>query len=222
MHVLLFANGPLQNSEGLFARAGHWDLVIAVDGGGQHCQQYGIQPDLLIGDFDSLPAELLQSYQQAGVTIHSHPAQKDQTDLELALLAARERGARQVTILGALGLRWDQTIANVLLPAADPFKNMHIRILDGDQEMAVLHPGKAFAIPGKQGDTVSLIPLAGPTSGITTTGLEYPLKHDTLHFASTRGISNVIRHTPASVSITTGILLCTVLHNPTTPIGDLT
>ena len=75
---------------------------------------------------------------------------------------------------GRLGARWDQTLANLLLPASEVFSGVHIRLLDGLQEVFLLRAGESAEVTGSPGDTVSLIPLGGDAQGVTTDGLEYP------------------------------------------------
>jgi thiamine pyrophosphokinase len=118
----------------------------------------------------------------------------------------------EVLMLGALGNRWDQTLANILLPAGRAFADMQIRLIDEAQEMTLIHSGQTLQIEGHVGDTLSLIPLAGDATGITTQGLEYPLLGETLPFGVTRGISNVMLGDQASISLEAGILLCVLIH----------
>ena len=211
MRAIIFANGQLSGPPSLQPE----DLIIAVDGGSQHCLRLGIHPQVVIGDFDSVGADELETLRAQGAEIIAYPARKDYTDLELALLEAQKRGATQVLLLAALGMRWDQSLANLLLPAA--FPGLRISLVDGPQEISFIHPGETLEITGRAGDTVSLIPLGGDAEGITTHGLEYPLKAETLRLGSTRGISNVLLHQPsaadkASVKLDAGLLLCAVIH----------
>jgi thiamine pyrophosphokinase len=211
LRAVVFANGLLTGDlpADLF-QAG--DLIIAADGGAQHCRRLGIHPQVLIGDLDSLDAEAIEYFRQAGARIIPHSRRKDHTDLELALLHAREAGAEEALVLGALGLRWDQTLANLLLPAAEGLSDLRIRLVDGLQEIFLVRPGEDTPVPGQPGDTVSLIPLGGDAAGITTLRLEYPLENGTLRFGSTRGVSNVLLEPGAAVRLDTGMLLCVVIH----------
>jgi thiamine pyrophosphokinase len=189
-------------------------IVIAADGGARHCLRLGITPDVVIGDFDSLDDDWeLIMLEKAGAQFIRHPARKDYTDLELALRYANERGAQEILVLGALGSRWDQSLANLLLPAAGPLASANITLMDGLQEMRLVRPGRELEIHGSPGDTVSLIPLGIKTLGITTQGLEYPLDNESLEFGGTRGISNVLLGETASVTLREGLLLCVVIHN---------
>jgi thiamine pyrophosphokinase len=210
--VAIFANGVFDEQSFSMEQLLGADLIIAADGGAKHCARLQITPDLLIGDFDSLDAEALAGYETAGVRIIRHPDRKDFTDLELALLHAKTVGATQVHILGALGARWDQSLANVLLLASPQFRDVDIRILEPGQEIMLFHGGRHYDYPGEPGDVVSLIPLDTYVQGVTTSGLEYSLSDEPLVFGATRGISNVMTGQSFSVDIKVGLLLCVLTH----------
>ncbi len=176
-------------------------------------QALRLLPQAAIGDFDSLDAGGLKALQQAGVKVSRFPMKKDQTDLELALQYVQSLGAKDVLLLGALGNRWDQTLANLLLPAAAAFADLRIRLVDGNQEMILVRSGQTHQFNGRAGDTLSLIPLAGDAAGITTQGLEFPLMDETLFFGSTRGVSNVLLGDRASIELKEGMLLCVLIHH---------
>ena len=202
MRAVIFANGALNHHPNLAAE----DLVIAADGGGRHCLALGVQPAIVIGDLDSLNPDEQALLRAGGAEIRRYPERKDFTDLELALLAAREAGAGEILILGALGLRWDQTLANLLLAASQP--GVRVRLEDGSQEFHFIKAGEPLELAGQPGDVVSLVPLAGPAAEITTGELEYPLKDECLEFGSSRGVSNRMLGERATITIGSGLLAC--------------
>jgi len=208
LRAVIFANGnlnpPVKLSPG--------DVLIAADGGTRHCLALGLVPAVVIGDLDSLTQAELASITAQGVKILQYPVRKDFTDLELALSHARSLGADEILILGALGARWDQTLANALLPVA--FPDLKICLMDGNQEFFYIRAGETLAVSGRPGDTLSLVPLGGEAQGITTDKLEYPLHGESLPLGSTRGISNVLLAAEARISLRAGCLLCTVIHQP--------
>lgn len=205
MRTIIFANGTIDNSDSILSGK---DLIIAADGGTHHCLSLGITPDVVIGDLDSLTADDINGLQIAGVEIVRYPAKKDQTDLELALRLAIDRGADEIVVFGAMGGRWDMSIANILLPAEQNLSNATIRIINGRHEIMLLRTGKKITFHGEKGDILSLIPLGRDALGITTVGLEYPLKDDVLRFGSSQGISNVLVEETATVFLKQGMLLC--------------
>ncbi|MEI6778862.1 MAG: thiamine diphosphokinase [Chloroflexales bacterium] len=219
MHAIIVANAPAFDAAPFAAALSATDLVIAADGGGNALYAAKIAPHLVVGDLDSLDPVAERAFQSAGIELRRFPAEKDETDLELALLLAVERGADQIDILGALGGRWDQGLANVAMLALPELAGLRVRLLDLEQEAFLVRT--AAEIPGAAGDNVSLLPLGGAAHGITTRGLHYPLVHATLHFERSRGVSNVITQPPAHVFVSEGLLLVihTFSHSWTTRSG---
>jgi thiamine pyrophosphokinase len=211
--AVVLANGTLEDPEWLRQRVAAWGPaeVIAADGGAGLAARLDLQPQVVIGDFDSLDSGLRASLSAAGAQLQASPAEKDETDLELAVHLAVAGGADQVAILGALGGRLDMTIANMMLLADDRLAGVRVELWHADQTAWVIRPPGA-ELPGRAGDTISLIPLGGPASGITTHNLAYPLRAETLPIGPARGVSNLIRAEPAAVELSAGCLL--VVHTP--------
>jgi len=212
LRAVIFANGDLQDRELARSALQPGDCIIAADGGGRHCLTLGVKPAVVIGDFDSLTQEELQQFKEQGAEIVGHPARKNETDLELALLYAVERGAGEILVLGALGSRLDMSLSNFLLTAHEQLRHHKISFLAGKQRIYPIY-SQAW-VEGQPGDVVSLLPIGGDVSGVTTKGLEYPLKDETLGFGTTRGISNVLLGNAVTVTIRAGILLCIVIAQP--------
>ena len=208
MRAVIFANGVLNNLQNVHDIILPDDLIIAADGGMTHCRALGIKPSIVIGDLDSLDPDYLKSLQTSGTEIISYPINKDQTDLELALHKAFDLGSDEILVLGALGARWDMTIANLFLSASPEFSKVTIRLIDGHQEIILLRGKGELTFKGKKGDILSIVPLGQDAYGVTLRGLEYPLKDDVLKFGATRGISNVLIDDTATVYLKKGLLLC--------------
>lgn len=207
--AVIFANGELRDPQAALALLRPDDWIIAADGGALHAQALGRRPHVVVGDLDSLPPGSDLALQAQGIAVQAHPIRKDQTDLELAIRHALQAGITDVLVLGALGGRWDQTLANLLLPALADLAAARIRLVDGAQQIYLV--GRRTVIEGQPGDTVSLIPLGGDVRGIVTDGLEYPLGGETLALGSTRGISNTLVGQSASVLVEDGQLMCVVI-----------
>ena len=206
MRAVIFVNGTILDYTQLVRWLRPDDYLIAADGGARHCAALGILPAVLVGDLDSITPELLAEYEQAGVAIERHPPRKDETDLELAVRRAVADGATEILLLGALGGRLDQTLANLLLPARQEW-TVPILLADGRQLARVVRGGESVTIRGAEGDTVSVVPMSAEVTGITYTGLEYPLVDATLRLGSTQGVSNRMAGESATIRIASGILL---------------
>lgn len=208
MRVVIFANGELDDP----AAAARWvrpgDCIVAADGGTCHALATGLTPAVVIGDLDSLSPETRTVLTAAGTQFRPYPPQKDETDLELALLWAAAQAAEEIVVLGALGGRPDQALANLLLLALPALAQKRVRLLAGPWEITLLRSGETAHFEGAPGETLSLLPLGGDVEGISTMGLAYPLHAETLHFGPARGVSNRFTGTTATVTITRGLLWC--------------
>jgi thiamine pyrophosphokinase len=211
MRAVIIAGGQTEG-EGWqrWVRADDW--IIGADGGAARALAWGLVPDLVIGDMDSLPESARSCLEARGCRFVEHPRAKDQTDLELALQFAVEEGAREIVVMGALGGRIDHTLANVLLLALPSLTGVSIRLAEGEQEALLARSGETIRLEGAPGELVSLLPLGGDAHGISTQGLAWALHGDTLHFGSSRGVSNEMTSTEARVQVGEGRLL--VVHAP--------
>lgn len=218
MRALIFANGDPTSREVVQRWMQPDSIAIAADGGVHNALTAGITPDTVIGDLDSLPDAIRADLERRGVRFIVHPAHKDETDLELAIQHVLERGATEIVIFSALGGRWDQSLANILLLTLPDLRGLPARVVDQRQTMVILAGDAEARIEGRVGDTLSLIALGGDAHGVTIEGCEYPLNQARLPFGKTLGISNVLIEPAASVSVKDGIVL--VIHIRQSVMGD--
>jgi thiamine pyrophosphokinase len=209
MHAVIFAGGTLRPGKAVSTAIASAALFLAADSGASTALQHGITPAIVVGDFDSLGTLPLQQLQERGSKIIQAAIEKDETDTELAIDTAIERGATRITLLGALGgPRFDHTMANVMLLAG--YEKVPIQIVDGPMVCWLLRGPGSSSIEGFSGDLLSLIPLTSEATGVRTNGLYYPLHGETLHFGKPRGVSNVLTREQAEVSLEQGLLL--IIH----------
>ena len=211
MRATIFANGTIDNPRRAQDAAKQSDLVLAANGGALHCLRLEITLDIVVGDLDSLDEADRQILEAGGTEFITHPPDKDQTDLELALLDTLERRATKITVIGAIGGRLDMTIANVQLLALPELEGIRVELWHGNQTASLIRP-PGGPIDGGAGDGMSLIPLGGEVRDITTQHLQYPLKDETLGFGPARGMSNVISGSDPRVELGAGSLL--IVHTP--------
>ena len=218
MRALIVADGDVPTRPELDAGWPGWDrdlnLIVAADGGWDKAAALGLRPSLLVGDADSLPVETFETLAAQGVDVERSPSAKNESDAELALLAALRRGASHVTILGALGgTRLDHALANVCLLALPDPAAADVQLLDATTRVRLLRGPAAGGAParlelaGAAGDLVSLLPVGGIAEGVTTDGLLYPLADEDLPPGPARGLSNVRLAPAASVSLRGGTLV---------------
>jgi thiamine pyrophosphokinase len=149
----------------------------------------------------------LDALRAAGVPVELAPVDKDESDTELAIVAAVAAGASRVTILGALGgARVDHGLANVWLLAHRALTGRDAALLDDVARIRLLSSGQ-HDLGGRIGDLVSLFPFGGDAGGLTTRGLRYPLSDEPLRSGPARGLSNVREAADAAITVGSGQVL---------------
>lgn len=204
----VFAGGEFSTDHVPFDEVGEHDQFICVDRGVEHCLAAGLEPTLLIGDFDSVDKGVLALERMSDTPRYEYPAKKAASDLELALQVLADDPPDSVVILGVSGGRTDHMLFNWCLPALRswPFTML---LIDGTTRCHVLQGKDSCALTVMDGQTLSLLALVRAT-GVTTTGLHYPLQGATLEVGSTLGLSNVAEGGQASVCLDSGTLLVLV------------
>ena len=207
--LVIFANGLLPDLESARKLIRPGDNFYAADGGTHHAIMLGILPSVVVGDLDSLALDDRMKLDASAVVIQQYPRDKDKNDLELALDTAIQAGYSEILIIGALGGRLDQTLANLSLLIEPRLSPYDIRVDDGVEE--AFFTRKHCEVGGRTGDIVSLIPWGGEVTGISTKGLRWPLYDETLYPYRTRGVSNELELAKASIILKSGLLL--VIHH---------
>jgi thiamine pyrophosphokinase len=200
--IALICSAPVLNPAQLRERISEFPLLIAVDGGVNHCHRLNLRPDLIIGDFDSADPTILSHFDQ--VPKKKFPKDKDHTDLELAIQTAFHSKVEEIVVFAALQGRTDHALGNLILLSRYPGK----LFLESDAErLFVIDKSTQFDTYRSQ--QISLIPLNGPVKSVYTTGLKWELTGQTLdkHFIS---ISNEATQSQVSVTVLDGDLLCCI------------
>jgi thiamine pyrophosphokinase len=202
--VIVLAGGPepAVAAATLVSRAG---FVVAADAGVDHALALGLRIDVAVGDFDSATAAGLEAAGRAGARVVRHPPAKDATDLELALDLALEQEPRRILVVGGDGGRLDHLLGELLLLGRAAYVGPEIDALLGGATVHVVRGERTLT--GEPGETISLLALHGPAEGVTTEGLVYPLRGETLEPGSSRGISNVFAGATARIVVGAGIIL---------------
>jgi len=206
VRAAVLVNGRVEDYTWLERWIGRADYIVAANGGLRHCQALGCTPHVIVGDLDSAPPELVAHYQGLGSQVERHPPAKDKTDLELAVERAIRDGATEVTLLGALGGRLDQAVANLMLLARSDWP-VPVSLAEADQVAQVVRDDTTLVLDLPPGALVSALPLSQEVTGITYRGLAYPLEDGTLVRGSTRGVSNAVVEPPITVRVGRGVLM---------------
>lgn len=209
--VGLLLPGEIKNSASVKAVLQSCDLIIAVDAGLEHCKSLEVEADVSIGDFDSVTSETLSAARAADIKIVAYDQDKDFTDTEAAISYCRELDVDEIVVIGCWGGRRDHELATTLCLCNPKDSNISIWATDGERKMWILHD--ELHLQQAPSSTLSLIPVVAEVTGITTTGLRWPLKQETIFAHSTRAISNICEGSEQHISIKTGVLLVIAEHN---------
>ncbi len=181
------------------------DLVVCADSGVDNALALGYSVDVAVGDFDSVSAAGLATAERSGALVERHSIDKDETDLELALTKAITYFPDLLVVIGLDGGRVDHYLANLLLLGSERLRSVDVDAYVGDAKISVVHETRT--ISGRIGEIVSLLPIGCDAAGVTTSGLVYGLKNETLVASSPRGVSNSLTTPLAKISIASGTVL---------------
>jgi thiamine pyrophosphokinase len=180
-------------------------LVIAADVGAVEAHRLGLAVDLLIGDMDSVPASDLDRVVMSGGVVERHPADKDATDLDLALGAALDAGVERVLVVGGDGGRLDQLMGNALVMASPRFSSIQLDAILGRARVHVIRAERP--VHGQPGEIVSLFAVGETARGVHTSGLRWQLEDHDLEPGSSLGVSNAFADRVARIGVREGVLL---------------
>ena len=180
-------------------------FLIVVDGALEVTHRLGIQPDYIVGDFDTVNPELLEHYETSIVL--RHPPEKDQTDTELAIETALNAGCRELVFFGATGSRLDHSLGNIFLLESLLKQGICAEIVNENNRLYLKN--KSFTLYRNKacGDFLSLLPLSETVEGVTLTGFKYPVEDLVFYRERTLGISNEITEEEARVKFSKGTFI---------------
>ncbi|MEZ5315422.1 MAG: thiamine diphosphokinase [Chlamydiales bacterium] len=199
--LTLVANGIPPNQIFLSTLAKKSQGIVAIDGGLVACDEAGIDVDLILGDFDSVPQTLLDKYSDL---IKIKTPNQNKSDLEKAIEYLVYSGFEMFTVCGALGKRIDHTLKNIHLLCNYP-ETMQFQ---SEYESCFAIP-KSYILSCKKGQTISLIPISSRVSGVITQGLKWEIKNQTLT-KSFSSLSNQAIQEKVSIQFDEGDLLLTI------------
>jgi thiamine pyrophosphokinase len=200
--ALIICNGesPTRAFARRLARAS--DCIVAADGGANVARRYGIRPDAIVGDLDSISRGTRRFFSSCLIL---HVPRQDKTDLEKALDFVAFRDIRKVAIIGVTGRRIDFTLGN--LSVLWNYTSYVDLVVAGDGWFAT-PVGRAKEMRARVGTTVSLIPF-GVCKGVTLRGLQYPLHSASMEVGEI-GVSNIVTASPFRVEVKKGKMLLIV------------
>jgi thiamine pyrophosphokinase len=201
---LVMANGFYGDLRWYKNHMDRFDRIICVDGGAGQARRLGIIPDWIVGDMDSISEEDREYMKKAGVDFKIYPAEKDDTDQQLALKLAEEKGAANISVWGGTGSRLDHTFSSLCSAGSLAAKGIDIRFEAPDLTIYIIK--NRLVIPGRIGETVSLIVLGEKATGVFLRGFQFPLNNALLKGNWQYAISNTIVGINPVVQVESGIL----------------
>jgi thiamine pyrophosphokinase len=208
----IFCNGQVSNPTKVKRIAHDCSLLIAANGGAKYCVDFGLTPQVIIDDMDSVDSDVWKN--NPGIEYIRHPIHKDKSDTELAVEYALAHGCEQVILIAATGGRLDHTLANVALTASHPGQ---VALFDGTSTLIAVDKTEKCILHSRVGARVSLLPYCLGASKVRTKGLKYTLRDERLNSA-THGLSNELSQTETCICVSDGILLVYIenddVYNP--------
>lgn len=203
MRALIFTGGQVKGSFPLPQA----DFVIAADSGYLTARRFGVKPDLLLGDLDSLDRSQLSAHELDEMQKIIVSPIKDDTDTQLAVDTAMERGAREIFIVGGLGGRLDHTLSTVFLLEYLAEKGVRAVMTDGQNRVRILRGGESLTAEKSGFKYLSLVSLTDVCRGVSITGVYYPLTNAELTRKYSWAVSNEITASQAEISLGEGVML---------------
>lgn len=179
-------------------RISGYDSIIAADGGYDNCVEAGVLPDIVIGDFDSVNANIPPETERI-----TYPTHKDEPDFELCLRYCAEMGFCDIDVYCALGARLDHTLSAIFTAVNAKNNDNRITLLD---KKTVVYAVDDVCKLKKGSKYVSVFAIGKKASGVTLDGFEYILNDDVLDCCVPLGLSNRVIESEAVVSVADGKL----------------
>lgn len=204
MEFIIMANGQYGDIDFYKRKFSEADRIICADGGANYAYQLGWCPAAVVGDMDSILAEVRSHFAGLGVPFTLLSRRKDDTDTQAVLALAKEMGATEIVMLGTLGGRLDHTLSN--LYSGISLLKKGIKISHIAPEVCIDLVNRELEIKGRKGDLVSIIALTDEARGVTIKGFEYPLQDVCLLKSDPYAVSNVMTGPKGTICVQEGIL----------------
>lgn len=202
--ALIICNGSVLSKRNIAPLLRPKPFIVCADGGANRAREFGIRPDVIIGDLDSITSRTKKHFSHVE---RIHIADQYSTDLEKALDFLLNRHIRSATVVGATGGRPDHSFANISI-LKKYHKKIHLLFSDSFCDIQAIDGEIVFE--ARVGSIVSLMPL-GRCTGVTTIGLKYPLRNESLELGVREGASNEVISSPVRISVKRGCLLLFVV-----------
>ncbi|MGN0144541.1 MAG: thiamine diphosphokinase [Clostridium sp.] len=209
MKTVIVTGGNRPSKELLSTYIEDADLIIGSDKGSEYLYDYGVKPQIILGDFDSINEEKLKKIEEEDIEVIKFPPEKDYTDTEIAIMEAMKRGSSLIYLLGGIGTRMDHTLGNIGLLLTTKIKGSKLIIVDDHNKMYLAD--NDMKLCGEYGETISFHALSDVVKGFEIKGAKYNLDSYDMHLLDPRAVCNEFIDTPIHIRFTEGELL--IIHS---------
>lgn len=183
-------------------------LIIGVDKGVEFLYRNGICPDYIVGDFDSLPPEIVRYYvEETNVPVRKFNPVKDASDTEIGVRMALELGCGEMKLLGATGTRLDHVLANIQILAIPHREGVHAEIIDPNNRIYLIEKEAVLSKKEMYGNYFSVFPLGGCVENFSIEGAKYPLSNHTLCPYDSLCVSNEAKEEKVKITFPKGTVI---------------
>ncbi|WP_099158048.1 thiamine diphosphokinase [Virgibacillus ndiopensis] len=205
--IAIVGNGPTNLLPDLALYKDLVNIWIGADRGAYTLIKNQIKPDYAVGDFDSINVEEKEQIKNYAMNFLEYPVEKDQTDLEIAILKAYELNPVKIYLFGVTGGRLDHELINIQTLYSIMKNQISGVIVDKNNQLEMVTPGRHYLSFDKNYPTISFVPHTENVDGLTLDGFYYPLVNQTISWGSTLCISNKLLLKNGTFSFSKGILL---------------
>lgn len=209
MGTYIFSGGELNPSfaEKVMEKDTEVVTVIAADKGVESCSAMGVEPDYIVGDFDSTSDSMKEYLDNRRDRVTRLNPIKDDTDTEAALRLAFEKTKGDIIIFGGTGTRLDHVLGNISILGLGFEENRQVFLVDEHNRIRLVKDHLVLEKKEQFGKYVSVVPLWKQAKGVTLKGFAYPLENAVMEGFTSLGISNEIAEDRAEISVEEGILI---------------
>ncbi|WP_143314861.1 thiamine diphosphokinase [Clostridium sp. HBUAS56017] len=205
MRAIVVSGGYKPSKELLFSYLKEEDIIIGVDKGCNCLYDYGIKPDIILGDFDSAKKEVIESFKIGGSKVLTFNPEKDYTDTDLGYEKAKEEGADEILLFGATGSRVDHMLGNVGILLKALREKIKVEIIDDYNRIFLID--KETSIKGSYGDTISFHALSDTVKNVNIRDAKYKLTNYDITLLEPRAICNEFLNSDIKISFDSGIIM---------------
>lgn len=203
--AVIVSGGYPPSKELLFSKIKKDDFIIGVDKGCNYLYEYGIIPNLILGDFDSAKKEVIEYFKEKNTCVLEYNPEKDYTDTDLGYITAKEKGYNNILLFGATGTRLDHALGNLGILLKSLSEGVKLEIIDNNNRMFVVNKKSSFT--GEYGQVISFHALSDEVKNFNIIGGKYELSNYDMKLLEPRAICNEFLDKEISITFDSGIIL---------------